>query len=200
MIKAKLTTTTGVYSLELKGCESLEDGLEHVIHVLDHDKVFYGDSYILQLGSDVAVLAIEIAEIATVEIDQPVEGAKAGDALGLTQGVLRMEVLGQTLMVAYAAFNIPGHTYLIVSAINGDSPFNSLGLSKLVELTRQVAAANYVEGATAVVPPMQLADEEDYIEYLKDYVAEAVAGTKALESKNDDAKAWTGWREGANNE
>lgn len=197
MISAKLITNRGSFDIVLMGSPSKEAALDHIKKTIETGGVFYGDHDILFLAPDVIVSVIEIRE--ATDITQQVEEAVEGDdgpVMGLVHDVLNTTYLGQKLRISYTEYNVPGHTYSIITRINRDDPFNSLGLPNLIKLGQIFTlAATQDLAITAVTPPSSLGDADEYVEYLKDYVKEAY---QPQETKNDDAKAWQGWKDKIN--
>jgi hypothetical protein len=195
MISAKLVTNKGIYNLDIAGCPTMDDGLKHIKYTLEGERTFYGNHDIIYLGDDVVVSVIKITDDADVEVAPAGQGEPV-EALGLSYSQHRITFLGLSLMVRCAEYSTPGNTYLIVTAINGENPFNILNAGNVAKLTVQVGTLAYSsqENYTVVAPPTQLEDEAEYVDYLTDYVKEELAAQEATGSKTGDAKAWKGWK------
>lgn len=115
------------------------------------------------------------------------------------------DFLGTDLKVAGTALYDANHQvrYFMPTTINGDRALDVIGIVNLKRFVDNWAQQTVPPGdAQHIIEPpqgMDTLDQDEVDAFVMDYVADINKG-QAEEPKGDGAKAWQGWKEGANHE
>ena len=206
MIKAEIKTDAMTYDININGYDDVQAAYDYVVATLESTRVFKGDTTILQLGD-----AAFIKHIKVYKTDLPAVGHEVTDGVALAKEMLtaiedrnpmrkvtlnKGQYLGNPISMKCQTYEAEGHVYYLPMEINDLPAYEVLGESSQREYINTWASSmGFVVAAyTVVVPPAQLPDYDEAIEYLRDYVRETQEA-KERPAVYGNAKAWQEWHD-----
>jgi len=194
MIKAEIRTDAGNYIVNIEA-KTLREAWEIVDDTIKAGMPFEGDEFLV-IGPGASIKHIRIFEAYDdIPFMQPEEvGLPAPPTGPYIFTTDRCEFLGHKIVIKGQAIEKDGHTWYLPMEVNDEPALERLSAEKLEEFLVywNMSKGETYNSFTVVVPPAQLPDYEEALEYLKDYVEET---TPAYEPIDKNAKAWQGWKE-----
>jgi len=199
MIKAEILKDGRTYEISFPEAENLKQAFDIAIGVAKGREVFEGDQ-LLDLGSSAEYQHIMVyfaEDPAVVSAPEPDSAAPEPDDQSYIRPFYdKVTFLGNTVEVRAVKAAVSGVHFILVYDVNEMPALMSMSKTGLQNLAYHIGQVQGANDPTVIIQAADLADEEEAISYVEDYLADLVAAADSLPKADLTAVAFPGINEG----
>lgn len=198
MIVAEIMKENHTYSLEYAGDVTVSGAYEHAKKVAIGEENFVTDKGVIDLGASKEYQHIKIYTVEDPVQVEPPAPPKAIDEEGggFVQAFYdKVTFLGSTVEVRAVKGRADGVDFILVYEVNSSPALMVLSKYNLEKLAYHIGEVQGMKYPSVVLQPGDLADIEDAVEYLADFIKETKAAADNLPKEDLTAVAFPSFNE-----
>ena len=198
MIKAEILKNNATYVLGYPEDVGLQKAYEMASDVAVGRGLYTTSELMLDLGSSEEYQHIRVYVEADVVIEAPTMDAapEPDDQSYIRAFYDKVTFLGNTVEVRAVKAAVSGVHFILVYDVNEMPALMSMSKTGLQNLAYHIGQVQGANDPTVIIQAADLADEEEAISYVEDYLADLVAAADSLPKADLTAVAFPGINEG----